>query len=304
MRAESFSFSIGQFRGAALVDGAFNYPPDSLVANVPREQVLEELRRRGLPDDRIETPYTCLFVSTGAHRVLVDTGAGGLGALAAHVFPGLDHTTTRTGLLVESLRSLGIEPADIDTVIVSHAHPDHVGGTFDSEGRLVFSKARYFIAADELAFWMAEDAPRRTNPTFVDIARRNLDPLRGRLETVTDGDEIVPGVRAIATPGHTPGHIALAFESDGARLLHVSDAALYPLLIEHPDWRPVFDMDAGQADASKRMIFGRAAAEGALVFAHHFPPFPNLGYVAEAGQGWSWSPLVAETRKVTKEVAS
>ena len=130
-----------------------------------------------------------------------------------------------------------------------------------------------------------------TTSSSVDTARRNLDPLEDRLSLIEDSSEVVPGVRAIATFGHTPGHIALSFASGGKRLLHVSDAVLYPLHLEHPEWTPVFDMLPEQAAASKRRIFDLAVEEDALVFAHHFPPFPNLGHVRKKERGWRWQPI-------------
>jgi glyoxylase-like metal-dependent hydrolase (beta-lactamase superfamily II) len=129
-------------------------------------------------------------------------------------------------------------------------------------------------------------------PTFiVDTARRNLDPLEDRLTFVGDTSEIVPGVRVVATFGHAPGHMALSMVSGGERFLHVSDAVLYPLHLEYPEWIPVFDMLPEQASASKRWIFDLAAEENALVFTHHFPPFPNLGHVRKEHQRWHWQPL-------------
>ena len=130
---------------------------------------------------------------------------------------------------------------------------------------------------------------------MLESARRNLDPLKERMTFVGKASEIVPGVRAIATFGHTPGHIALSIASGGMQLLHVSDAVLYPLHLEHPEWTPVFDMLPEQASASKRRIFDLAVEEDALVFAHHFPPFPNLGHVLKEEQGWQWQPI--ETNK-------
>src|SRR3712207_5595480 len=112
MITKAFRLELGSFECAALSDGAFNYPLESLFANVPRQQVEEVLRQRNLPTDRVTTPYTCLLVNTGRHRVLVDTGAGGLWAQAARVFPGIDHATTVTGELPHNLRPLGIEPSE------------------------------------------------------------------------------------------------------------------------------------------------------------------------------------------------
>lgn len=125
---------------------AFNYPLESFFANAPGEQVEESLRRHGLPTEQITTPYTLLFVDTGHHRALVDTGAGNLGEHAAALFPSVDHSTTVTGKLLDNLRATGIEPSEIDTVVITHAHPDHVGGTLDEAGNLVFEGAHYFVS--------------------------------------------------------------------------------------------------------------------------------------------------------------
>jgi glyoxylase-like metal-dependent hydrolase (beta-lactamase superfamily II) len=223
--------------------------------------------------------------------VLVDTGAGDLGAHAPQVFLGIDHSTSVTGLLEENMRAAGLEPSEIDTVIITHAHPDHVGGTLDETGGLVFPNANYFISGEEWEFWNSDTAMAKAPAIMIDIARRNLHPLKERLTLLEDATEIVPGVRAIATFGHTPGHIALSVASEGERLLHVSDAALHPLQLEHPEWTPAFDLLPEQASTSKRRIFDLAAEEDALVFAHHFSPFPNLGHVHDQEQGWRWQPI-------------
>ena len=158
MDAGSFRFGVGQFECVSLSDGALNYPPESLFSNVPLERVEEALRKLDLPTSQVMTPYTCLYIETGEHRVLVDTGAGDLGAHAAQVFPGLDHSTSVTGLLLENLRDSGVEPSEIDTVVITHAHPDHVGGTLDATRGLVFPNANYFISEEEWDFWTSDAA--------------------------------------------------------------------------------------------------------------------------------------------------
>jgi glyoxylase-like metal-dependent hydrolase (beta-lactamase superfamily II) len=209
MGAGSFRFGVGDFECVSVNDGALNYPPESFFANVPLERVEEALRERNLPTAQIMTPYTCLFIATGEHRVMVDTGAGDLGAHAADVFPGLDHSTSVTGPLPENLRAAGIGPSEIDTVIITHAHPDHIGGTLDETGGLVFPNAHYFISEEEWDFWTSDAATTKAPAVMVNTARQNLEPLKERLTFIEDSSEIVPGVRAIATFGHTRTHHAV-----------------------------------------------------------------------------------------------
>ncbi len=291
MHTETFRFTVGRFECVAISDGTFNYPLASMFANVSPPQLEAVLRQHSLPLDHLSTPYTCLLVNTGHHRVLIDTGAGTLGLHAVQLFPSVDHATTVTGRLLGNLRALGMQPSEIDTIIITHAHPDHVGGTLDEAGKLVFANAHYFIAHAEWDFWLSEAAATKAPAAMVDIARRNLTALHERVTLIKDGDEIVPGIQALATPGHTPGHLALSIASARQHLLHISDVVLHPLHLAYPEWRPVFDIAPEQAAISTQRIFDRAAAEQAVVFGHHLPPFPSLGHVHKRASGWQWQPL-------------
>ena len=284
-------FPIGELTGIAVSDGTMNYPVDAFFANAPRGEVEAELRRLGFPTDRVPSPYTCLYIDTGDHRVLIDTGAGGLGAVADSVFPGIDHSTTRTGRLLESLERAGVAPSDIDTVIVTHAHPDHVGGMLREDGTLTFGNARYAVGREEWDFWFSDEKTAQVPGRFVDMARQSLEPARDRLTLVGDGDEIVPGIVAMEAFGHTPGHLALAIGSGKSALLHIVDVALHPLHMEHPGWLTVFDAIPDATLTARKQLLDRAADEGTLVFGYHLPPFPNLGRVHRQGDGWHWEPI-------------
>jgi glyoxylase-like metal-dependent hydrolase (beta-lactamase superfamily II) len=122
---------------------------------------------------------------------------------------------------------------------------------------------------------------------LVGCAQKNLPPLKGRIELLDAEKEIVPGVRAIPAPGHTPGHIALLIASSKTQLLHLSDAVLHPLLLENPGWRNVFDLDPDGALRTRRGLFDRAATDKINVLAYHFP-FPGLGRVKTSGSSWKW----------------
>jgi len=279
MSTGSYHFQLGDFECVSLSDGSLDYPLENFFANVPIEQIQEALRQCNLPTDYITTPYTYLYVDTGQHRVLVDMGAGDLGP--------------RTGQLLQNMQAAGNDPAGIDTILITHAHPDHIGGTLNDKGELVYPNAHYYIWKDEWDFWYSEKAISKTPEMFVTVARKNLEPIRDRVTLLDDKSEIVPGVGAIPAPGHTPGHMVVSISSGGEQLLYIGDTVLHPLHLEHPDWTPVYDILSEQAAASKRRIFDRAAEEKALVIGQHFPPFPSLGSVVKLGKGWLWQPMMA-----------
>jgi glyoxylase-like metal-dependent hydrolase (beta-lactamase superfamily II) len=210
-----YHFTVGKFSCVALSDGGLNYPIGIFFKGMPSEQVETILRDHNLPTSHIYTPYTLLYVDTGTHKVLIDTGIGKFGAVAGELFPNIDNSTIRCGILLENTRAAGVNPAEVDTVIITHAHPDHIGGNLNTEGQLSFPNARYYVWQAEWDFWFSDErlAALQVHSPMIKIARTNLEPLENRVTLLDSEAEIVPGISAIATPGHTPGHIVVSIIS-------------------------------------------------------------------------------------------
>jgi len=290
MNTEAYRFKVGDFECMAVSDGTMIYTPPMfpppatfLFANARREQLEQTLHEYNLtPEQWTEwvSPYICLVVNTGEHRILVDTGANGL--------------TPNTGKLLPNLKAEGSTPEDIDMVILTHGHPDHIGGNTDDEGRPAFPNARYVMWQDEWEFWTSGQAETKLDEQRRErqmrFARKNLPPIQGQLELVDHETEIVPGIQAVAAPGHTPGQMALAITSSGKQLLCVSDVVLHPIHLERPEWYPATELLPEQVVSTRRRLLKRAADEKALVLAFHFP-FPGLGHVVRKGKTWQWQPV-------------
>jgi glyoxylase-like metal-dependent hydrolase (beta-lactamase superfamily II) len=286
--------SIGELELVALSDGGLNYPAAMMLGNVPPE----DASQYGLPAKQVFSPYTVLLIKVGDTLLLNDGGAGNLGNPGDKVFPGLDHTTSRTDLLVPSLRAAGFAPEDIGILLVTHAHPDHVRGLLDADGDLVFPNAHCYVGQGEWNYWMSADpssvqaeALRHIMEVLVSDARRALNAIEDRVTLVQGGEEVVPGIRFEPTTGHTPGHVMVSISAGDQTAYNISDVVVHPLFVEHPEWAPAVDMDAKQADETRRRFFARAAEEDALVFAHHLGPFPNLGRIVAKGNTWQWQPI-------------
>jgi glyoxylase-like metal-dependent hydrolase (beta-lactamase superfamily II) len=291
MNPNNYHFKIGSFECLAVSDGTMTYAPPTfpppyafLFANADKTQLVRVLIEHGIELTEWKewvSSYTCLLIDTGKYKVLVDTGAGNLGQ--------------NTEKLLQNLKYEGIEPEEIKLVILTHGHPDHIGGNLNTGGKPIFAKARWAMWKDEWLFWTSEQAEKQldehSKDILINIARMNLLPLRNMIELVDNEVEIVPGIRAIAAPGHTPGLMALSVTCEGEQLLCISDVIIHPVHLARPEWFAATDVVPDQVIATRRKLLSRAALEKSQVMAFHFP-FPGLGYISRRDQGWQWQPVV------------
>jgi glyoxylase-like metal-dependent hydrolase (beta-lactamase superfamily II) len=226
-------------------------------------------------------------IDTGEHLVLVDTGVG----------PGL---APGEGILLDNLREAGIAPEDIDVVINTHGHGDHIGGNADAEGNPVYANARYVMSQEDWDFWTDEPRVQEMIPIpdlselFLMFVRAHMAPLEEHFDLIGYDEEIVPGITSIAAQGHTPGHMALRVESEGETLWIGGDFVSHAVNLPHPDFVGVPDVEPERMIETRKRLLGRIAEEGGLTTFYHVGPFPSVGQVVADGDVWQWEP-VADT---------
>lgn len=220
------------------------------------------LTAAGQHTDRIRVEQNCLLLETGGKKVLFDNGMG------SEQLYGPD-----SGRLLDNLRAAGVAPAEIDAMVLTHAHSDHCWGTMGDDGAPNFPNATLYMSQAELDFWhSAASGPGMTRS--IAGFRKHILPLRERIRLIRDAEEFLPGVHALATPGHTPGHLAFLF--DGGWCL-TGDVAFHdPLSYSFPDAESVYDTDRDQAVQTRRRLLDRLVADRLNIVGYHHP-WPGLG---------------------------
>jgi glyoxylase-like metal-dependent hydrolase (beta-lactamase superfamily II) len=277
-----YRFKLGSFEVTMLLDAdAFIDGPWPLIGgNGPREDVDRLMADNLLPANKYQPGFTPMVINTGSQLILFDTGNGERGFVPR----------PSGGWLAAKLAPAGFDPKDIDVVVLSHGHPDHIGGLF--EGRQVlFPNARYVMGAVEYDFWSPEGKHTGDLETFASLFRDYVVPLAEKVTFLKPGDDVAPGIRAVGSRGHTPGHLSFQIESEGKSLFFLGDCAHHQVAsLARPDWHCVFDVEPEQAAATRARVFAMLAAERIAVAAYHMP-FPSLGYIEREGErGYRWLP--------------
>jgi glyoxylase-like metal-dependent hydrolase (beta-lactamase superfamily II) len=276
---------VGALRVTALFDGVVTLPRQQLQGIAPA-RIDALLQGRHVPETPkgLQTAVNAYLVQLGARRVLIDAGT-------ADCFgPGL-------GQVVANLQAAGVTPAQVDDVLLTHAHPDHLCGVLDAAGGRAFPHATLWIDAGELAYWRSPESVARTPGALrfvVDQTRRALAPYEdaGRLRSFRPGDALPGGIRALASHGHTPGHASFLVDggSPTHQLLVWGDVVHYHAVqFARPEASFEADVDRRQAIASRRDLLERATRQGWWVAGAHLP-FPGLGHVRRDGATYAWVP--------------
>ena len=280
-------FRWGEFEATVVSDGSLplGKPQDSFVGP-GSDRIPAMLTGEFLDPNAATLEQNALVLNTGRQLLLFDTGMGeSMGADSKMFGP-------TTGRLLASMRAAGIEPAQVDMVIATHAHCDHVWGLVDANGGRVFPNAQVAINEADVKFW-TDDANKR-GPAFmtpfIEGAKKNLNAYRDRLVMVRDGQEVVPGVTAVFTPGHTVGHTVYFITSQNRTMVNTGDLAHHQvLLLRQPLMEFAYDTDPKQSAQTRARMLDRLATDKHAVLSYHFP-WPGFGHVRKEGEGYAWVP--------------
>ena len=272
-------FRVGDIEVTQLYDGIWEKAHDAnFIRNATLDQTKEALRAGGLTDAHVPIPFTVTAVRVGGRLVLFDSGTG------AQLMP------TAGNIARNNLwQAAGIDPGKVETIIVSHFHPDHITGLMAKDTNApIFPNAQIHVPAAEYRFW--------TNPTTTAGAAKRIQSVFPGWKNIRqfEGEiEVVPGVRAINTAGHTPGHTSYHLSSGNRQLIVLGDVTnIRALNLTNPGWHLVFDADANLAEANRRKIFDRAVAENIMLTGYHWGS-PGAGTIAKSGSGYALTPVKA-----------
>ena len=276
-----YRYKIGDIEVIAVNDGYVERAVEGYVKNAPLPEVEQHMKAINQPSGKVRVPYTAMVLRTGGKTVLIDTGMGDMGG-------------PTQGRMVANLKAAGIDPSQIDVVVISHFHGDHINGLRLKSGDLVYSKAEVMVPAAEYAFWM-DDARLAAAPDAMKGAfnapRRALGSLASKVTQFAADKEILPGVTALAAYGHTPGHTTFAIHSGNQRMMMMVDVTNHTsVFLRNPDWHVLFDMDPEAAARTRRRMAEMAVSEKMQVAFYH-APFPATGFIEKAGNGFRLEPV-------------
>lgn len=288
-----FRLAVGDYEVTALFDGYNDLGP-SLLEGLSPAQIRQQLVEHGVDPMRMQTSFNAFVVNTGKHLILVDSGAG-------HCVP------QTAGALEANLRASGYQPEQIDTVLLTHMHLDHVCGLVDSSGQALFPNAQVYASKAEADYWLSDEQKERAaakDKEYFDIAVGSLKPYRdaGRFHTFVPPQAPIREVEVVARAGHTPGSVTYRFTSDDKAIVFIGDLIHSAAVqFEHPEVSIHFDVKPEQAIAARREEFNQLAKQGEWLAAAHLP-FPGIGHLTVNGQGYRWVPALFGPYKRAAEV--
>jgi glyoxylase-like metal-dependent hydrolase (beta-lactamase superfamily II) len=287
-----YRYKLGAFEVTVVTDGARVGPlADNFVRNAKKDDVNAALQAGFQNKDELTIPFNPNVINTGSKLVAIDTGLG-LGVFA--------QSKGKMGQYQSNLAASGIDAKAIDVVIISHFHGDHINGLLTADNKPAFPNAEIMVPAPEWAYWMDDGTMSRAaaglQGNFKNV-RRVFGALGNKVTKYDDNKELAPGIVSLFTPGHTPGHSSHVVTSGSSSVLLQADVTNIPsLFVRNPGWHAVFDMDGPMAEATRRKLYDRLAADRMLMGGYHYP-FPAMAHIEKDGTGYrpvpiAWNPTL------------
>lgn len=288
-----YRYKVGSYEITVATDGKSTFKlPDTFVINVQKDAVNGALAAAHMDKDMMTIPYSPIAVNTGSKLIVVDTGTGEAN---------FEKTKGSSGQFHGNLKASGIDRNNVDMVVISHFHGDHINGLLTADNKLAFPNAEVLVPATEWKYFMddgemGKQTTERMKGVFAN-ARRVFDALKRKVTPYEAGKEIAPGINAVATPGHTPGHTSLIVSSGNSSVYVQADVTNHPaLFVRNPGWHAFFDQDAAMAEATRRKVYDMLVTEKMMVQGFHYP-FPSVAYIEKAGTGYReipvpWNPVL------------
>jgi glyoxylase-like metal-dependent hydrolase (beta-lactamase superfamily II) len=282
MKKPNPHFSIGTFTISIISDGETNVPVfPTFAINANKEEVVQILKNNSMDQETYLLQCNIMYINNGQDKILIDTGAGKI-------------LGNNLGKLLGNLANLGVDNKDINKILLTHCHPDHIGGLVSEDGNLNFPNAEVYINETEWDFWRKSNidlSPIKNEHVRSNMLKginMNLKPIDAHIKTFKYNQEVISGITAVDAAGHSPGHTAFLIFSDNESLLHTADVFHNPVFdLSHPHWSTLFDYDVKKSYATRLKILDQACSDKSLISAYHVP-FPGLGIVSKNSNAYEW----------------
>jgi len=272
-------FALGDIEATIVSDGPIPLgPPEDTFIDRPAAELRGNMRGLGLPDDNVVIQQNALVLDTGTDLLLFETGMNSM------------KVTPDMGKLPANLRAAGFDPADVTAIIATHPHIDHIGGIVADDGSLNFPNARIYVGEDDLDYWSRDERIGQPGEHSLHAVRKNLLPNRDRVHFHKPGKEVVPGVEAMLTAGHTIGHTSFVVSSGGATLFVVGDLLHHQLIVHEPRMDDFYDTDRKLGIETRIRVMEMLASQRMLSLCYHLD-WPGLGYFSKRGAGFHFEPV-------------
>ncbi len=280
-----YKTKIGKFNCTIFRDTMYKYMAKDFFINANQEEVDQSIQQYKATPENIPSPFIPIYLEQKDKKILIDTGIG----FTKNPVNIRGSEMMFEGKLHQLLVHENINKEEITDIIITHLHPDHIGGIFSEEEKLNFPNARFHLHEDEWNFWHSGKSENQPD-SFKYFIEKNITKLKGGNLNLIRGDfvEILPEITAVKADGHTPGQIAVAIQSGNEHLLYISDAFLHPLHMEKLDWQTNYDLDYAKAKQCRIKLLDLAYQNNMLINAFHFD-FPGLGRIEKQNNNWIWN---------------